>query len=228
LEIGDRVRVIDKSSEFYGLAVVIKDKRVEPKPSRSIVYKVVTEDGLPPDSFPFPSTTLTAEQLRPIREQKPAECLIAKKDYLLITTVETGEDASVSTRRNRVHVEQFADATIDEIAERIVKQNIHHLTDSRGTLMFHRSPVKYEVVELLRQPDCINATVMCLYEVEKIELEKEARAANERLKARLDKLAEFARSKVKSHHSKDECETTFSCPVCGKKVASKESIDVEA
>jgi hypothetical protein len=94
--------------------------------------------------------------------------------------------------------------------------------------MYHNNPVTYEVLELEKQPECIDASVMCLFELEKTEMEKQARAANERLKVRLDKLAEFARSKVKSSYNIDECGTARNCPVCGKTADLQESIDIEA
>ena len=228
LKIGERVRVIDKSSEFFGLIVIIKDKRVEPKPSPYTVYKVVTEDGLPPKNFPFPSTTLVAEQVRLVRELRQTDKPKPNKDYLLITTVERGKECSNHGRHNYVQVEKFFNTTRDEIAEHIVKQNIYYLTDNNGTLKYRNNLVNYEVVELSKQPDSINKTVMCLYEVEKTELEKRARAANEQLKATLDKLAEFARSKEKGDHNKAECGTFSKCPVCGRNVDPQESIDIEA
>ena len=64
MRIGDRAIVIDKASEFYGLTVVIQDKRVEPKPRPHTIYKVETADGMPPESYPFASVALGAEQLR--------------------------------------------------------------------------------------------------------------------------------------------------------------------
>jgi hypothetical protein len=224
MRIGTRVKVVDKDSEFYGLTVVITDIRVEPKPQPFTIYKVVTEDGLPPERFPFSSTTLTDGQFRPIKEITPTEIPKPTKDYLLIITTKLENEGSNGGYHDHVEVETFVNTTKDEIAERIVKRNIYCLTDHNGTLMFHNNPVKYEVVELDTQPDCINASVIRIFEAEKDELEKQARVANERLKVRLDKLAEFARSKGKGNHIRGERNSISNCPVCGKAVMH-ESID---
>jgi len=185
VRIGERVRVIDRNSEFFGLVVIITDKRVEPKPHPYTVYKVVTEDGLPPKNFPFSSISLSAEQVRPVRERRMTDDPKLSRDYLLITTLELEDDQDVLFK-----VERFSNTTKDEIADYIVKRNIYRLSDSGGTLLHDSNPVKYEVIEVDKQTDCINATVMCLYELEKTELEMLERAAYEILKAKRDRLAE--------------------------------------
>jgi len=207
LRIGERVRVIDRKSEFFGLVVVINDKRVEPKPRPHTVYKVVTMDGLPPKNFPFSSISLTAKQVHPVRERRLTDNPEQSKDYLLIATLEIkGEESEL------ILVEKLSNTTKDEIADYVVKKNVYWLSDENGTLLHNSNPVIYDVIEFDKQPECINATVMCLFELEKTELEKQALAAREKLKAKRESLAEYARLKEKRKKvAKKE--------TCGKKAA---------
>ena len=226
MRIGERVRVIDRNSEFFGLVVVINDKRVDPKPRPHTVYKVVTMDGLPPKNFPFKSISLTAEQIRPVRERRITDNPEQRKDYLLIITHEIeGQESEL------IQVEKLSNTTKDEIADYIVKKNLYWLSDENGTLLHDSNPVKYDVIEIDKQPECINATVMCLFELEKTELEKQALAAHEKLKAKRESLAEYARLKDKQKKEAKE-ETGGKKPadlfqVFGKPESSKDDIDIK-
>jgi len=168
LKIGSRAIVIDKESEFYGLTVVITDVRVEPNPKPHSVFKVKTEDGLPPESFPFSSIALRAEQLSaiPVRRTRTSDNT-ELKDFLLFTMVKADCKDWEEESYEYVQVEKLLSTTKDKIAEYIVKQDISHLTKYNGRLEYFDNPVKYEVLELDRQAECLNDLVMRLFEVEK-------------------------------------------------------------
>ena len=227
MKIGERAEVIDHNSEFYGLTVVITDKKVEPKPHRVTVYKVETEDRSPPETFPFSSTILNARQMRPVKERRATDDPGANRDYLLITTIEMNHESPDDCRAN-VQIERFYNTTKDVIAEHIVKKSVYTLSDNNGILKYKNDPVKYEVVEINSPPECINMSVMCLYEVEKTDLVIQAMAAKERLKERFDELAEFAKSKDKHTGGEGEASTHHERPMYYDVYDNPESIDIKA
>jgi len=165
LKIGDRATVIDKDSPFFGLTVVITDKRVEPKPRPHAVYKVITENGLPPKNFPFKSAELTAKQLyaghyiRKIEHQK-------RKDFILFTMVKADSIDRENDDYECVQVEKLFNKSKTEIIEYIVKQDLRHLSEIDGALVLYGNPVRYEILELDSQPDCLNEFVMRQYRSE--------------------------------------------------------------
>jgi len=165
LKIGERAKVIDKDSKFFGLTVVITDKRVEPKPRPYTIYKVVTENGLPPKNFPFKSAEFNAKQLRSTHGVGELETH-RRKDYILFTMVKTDTVDADKEQYEYVHVEKLLNKSKNEIAAYVARQDIRHLSENDGELLFFDSPVKYEVLELDRQLDSLNETVTRMYRAE--------------------------------------------------------------